>query len=240
MAASGGTPHEGSPLAGSSAGCFDTPTLRSLWFAAVFFGLFSIAEGIGCILSLSLQLFGDALSTFVDASTYAINIYAEHTSSKAWRVGAVSWSITALTGVTSYTVFTSQRRLRGDRLLDADIGESTVLAYACVNAVIDVAALSFVFCPRIHGLQRDPRMQLNLVSAIAHVATDTMRTIAMLTSSLVVLASGRSEMGPTVDAIAALVVCGVTYCVVAFVAYKLIVHVRGGKPLVLEDTRYPA
>ena len=128
--------------------CCATPTLRALWVAAVGLLIFTIAQLTMSFSANSLELRLDSFFMLIDSATYFVNIYAEYTQSRRWRIGAVLFSVVALLTVTSYMTHASVTVLRDGEEAEGDdevVDPTVILAFSAINLALDIVALTYIF-----------------------------------------------------------------------------------------------
>eukprot|EP00041_Stephanoeca_diplocostata_P010072 m.159587 g.159587 ORF g.159587 m.159587 type:complete len:351 (-) comp18007_c0_seq12:2559-3611(-) len=201
-----------------------------LWIALVSFSLFAVSEFVAALLANSESLLGDSITMMVDGMTYGINLWADRaklgkTERQKIKIDllAPGASIVALVIVTIYVTWIAIVTLKKTTAGDASPGDTdkvnpTVMwAFATVNLILDFGNIAMFFvkksstnaycgyyldctCSGAAGSDGD----LNMLSALAHVGADTLRSVAVLIAGS--LAAAGVASGAEMDASGAIVV----------------------------------
>eukprot|EP00040_Diaphanoeca_grandis_P004536 m.29223 g.29223 ORF g.29223 m.29223 type:complete len:271 (-) comp16059_c0_seq1:114-926(-) len=182
---------------------------KLLWIAMVSFSLFAIAELIASILSNSEALLGDALTMMVDGVSYGVNLWADKakidkSDSERLKIDLIApaASITALLAVTVYVTVEAVTEINLSKDAEPDVDATVMWSFASVNLVLDFLNLGlflvkktdagkyYLSCSALRcfkpGNARDTTKEtdLNMLSALAHVAADTLRSVAVLIAGI--------------------------------------------------------
>lgn len=238
-----------SPLARLRALCCEASNVRALVVLFLFNTSFAVAQVVAATAANSLSMYGDSATMLLDSLTYTLNIYAEcHKSTSVaaslrLELIATTFSILTLLGVTVFLMWDAAARLesvnRGQGV-QADI----MLEFSVANLVVDVVAC-VVFLSRITGERQEKeemraRMErggeeyeatgLNMCSAFIHLLADTLRTITVLTSSILV--EEVEEVNSfKADAISSLIVSTTILIVTFFLMYETVQQYKRYKQL---------
>eukprot|EP00039_Didymoeca_costata_P003638 m.68809 g.68809 ORF g.68809 m.68809 type:complete len:281 (-) comp12003_c0_seq1:81-923(-) len=185
-----------------------------LLVAFVTFTLFAIAECLAAVFGHSLSLLADGLTMLVDSATYAFNLVAERKKKGASEVKVLqlelfspTFSILALIGTTVYILNEAINSLTGPeavcndtltRNMSTTVGSTTSTSdvddtcgddvnimilwiFSSINLVIDIVNIVMFYVER----RRSPEKgNLNMLSALTHVAIDTLRTVSVMVAAL--------------------------------------------------------
>lgn len=169
-------------------GCYQLNARQVLFLTFVGNAVFTIAQFVGSIISNSLALYGDSWDMGIDTITYSLNWYVEkakakgHHSTRALKTLEIRVSLLsalALILATVYLFYQGEGRLQHPSQQHEKPG--WVILFASLNLVLDIMQIGmFVqqwwLTRGCSGIRRS--MNVNLVSAAAHVAADTMRTLS--------------------------------------------------------------
>lgn len=204
--------------------CADWPKdAWTLLLTTVLFGLITAAQFIGSIAARSLALFGDSVSMLVDVITYLSNLYAELSKASARdkkrnQLIASGFSLGILMGLSFAVVYGAIARLfrdssKEEEIVDADI----VLAFAIIGLIFDVVSCSAFWklsrgtvrgtgdLQDSSGVQEEHSgSQINMISALLHVVSDSMRSLTTLLEAILIKYFGTN--GEKTDAGAAVIV----------------------------------
>eukprot|EP01039_Chlorochromonas_danica_P000722 gene722-784_t len=202
-----------------------------LLITAVMFGLFVIAEVIGALAGNSLSLLGDAAAMSVDVFTYITNMYAERVKGKDGKLSVFAtrvleifipiFSVIALLGVTGWIASDAIGIImEGEDGDGDDVDVIYLFAFASGNFLIDLISAILFYARRKTILLDEQSVtseewestftplpslpNLNMISALTHVSSDTLRTISVFVAALVSTVGGYSSS--LCDAWAAIVV----------------------------------
>lgn len=160
--------------------------------------VFAAAELVAAILAKSESLLGDSITMMVDGGTYGINLWAEKAKegkSEIERIKidtiAPAISLVALIGVTIYVTYGAAERLANQSEADGNDADPTVMwAFALVNLVLDFVNIAMFFVGKsdagtyYFSCTVCNKLDLNMMSAFAHVGADTLRSIAVLVAGI--------------------------------------------------------
>eukprot|EP00039_Didymoeca_costata_P033191 m.41166 g.41166 ORF g.41166 m.41166 type:complete len:271 (+) comp9740_c0_seq2:135-947(+) len=196
-----------------------------LLVAMVSFTAFALAEIVAAFVSHSESLLGDAATMVIDGITYAINLWAETAKKGKSDVQklkidtiAPAVSTVALIGVTIYVMRDAIERLKNENGDDQDVNVTVMWIFAAVNLVLDFGNIIMFFMKKVDGRWKldcsscrtcgkdeDAPDNLNMLSALAHVAADTLRSVAVLFAGLFAQISPADDDNQA-DAIGAVIV----------------------------------
>eukprot|EP00038_Savillea_parva_P010304 m.189378 g.189378 ORF g.189378 m.189378 type:complete len:396 (+) comp17715_c0_seq1:515-1702(+) len=188
-----------------------------LYFAMISFSAFAVAELAAAILANSESLLGDSMTMMVDGVTYAVNIWAEKAKegkSEVERIRidtiAPAFSLLALVAVTIYITVDAVQRLDDNDPDSNEANAEVMWAFALVNLVLDFVNIAMFFIGKHHdgryyaSCHLCNSLDLNMMSAFAHVGADTLRSVAVLFAGI---AADENYVGSDrADAVGAIVV----------------------------------
>eukprot|EP00981_Chlorochromonas_danica_P005358 scaffold1084_cov250-Ochromonas_danica.AAC.9 len=180
---------------------------------SILFGAFVIAEIIGALASNSLSLLGDGSAMAVDVFTYVCNMYAEHVKAKHGgldgrtkrflEVYIPSFSVCALLAVTGWITSDAITVIKNKGEND-DVSVVFLFAFASGNFVVDFISSTLFYLKKetvlkneqhLHTFSLDRRSadwskrgwlpNLNMISALTHVGSDTMRTTSVFVAAII-------------------------------------------------------
>mmetsp|Transcript_32784 Transcript_32784/g.45743 ORF Transcript_32784/g.45743 Transcript_32784/m.45743 type:complete len:276 (-) Transcript_32784:521-1348(-) len=188
-----------------------TKKIKTLALAFVLFLTIAVAQLIGALIANSLALLSDTSSMFLDAVTYAFNIYAEaqpkedKLKTQKNLLIASGISFFALLGITLYFLIDAAMLLASKEVDGDDVNAFIVLGFAVAGLLIDFGTL-FPYC--IYGIdqgdEHDEASRMNMCSALSHILSDTMRSTTTLIESFVIIYGNVN--GARADAFASLIV----------------------------------
>jgi len=199
--------------------CFGTPgsNVFTLWTIFALTATFTVLQSVGAYFANSLSMMGDSITMVVDCVTYLLNIYTEiqkseiqmthgeqiSSSSKLEKYVTVVSGLSLLV-VTSFLMYDASSRLISESGIDP-VNPFIMLGFTLVNLIINiVGCLTFSGLCEKKDYRKVDRHSLNMTSAFVHLVADTMRTLTVLSSSLVVLLTSGDAV--EADAIGSLVV----------------------------------
>ena len=249
-----GVAHDAGTCWGS---CCRTRELRTLWTLFSLTLTFATAQMAGAVVANSLTLFSDSGTMVVDAGTYAVNIYAarlktrDATRAAKVEVRASAVSVGVLIVMTAAVLVDASQRLccSSSHVSESDnVDGRLVLGFSLANLVIDI-----VMCTRFALSVRrvSPRGQLNMASAFAHLAGDTLRSLASVVAGSLELNASSAAESLRVDGALTVVVCVAILFGAAVVARETVVEWRalksdsegggmGDAEVGMDDVAYPA
>ena len=232
--------------------CCESSNARTLLVLLVFNTSFAVAQVVAAGVANSLSMYGDSATMMLDSLTYAVNIYAEckkspnEAASLRVELIATCFSIATLVAVTGFLMWDAASRLRsGNRGQGVQV--DIMLEFSMANLVIDVVAC-VVFLSRITrermeqagrrvGIAEHVQMEqefedsgLNMCSAFVHLLADTLRTITVLTSSIVVEEIAEVSSFKA-DAVSSLVVSTIILAASLFLTFETIQQFKRYKRL---------
>jgi Co/Zn/Cd efflux system component len=203
------------------------------------FAVFVVALIIGALASGSLSLLGDAAAMSVDVFTYCSNMYAERVKSRSngvishrsriiLEIVIPAFSVSALIAVTTYIFVEAVHVILYGGVGD-EVDVSFLYGYSIANAFVDLfcaymfyqGGKNILYNDHIlideesnssDGLEKDPKKNVNMMSALVHVSGDTLRTISVFAAAVVTTAANVS--GTVTDAWAAVVVTATIIAIV--------------------------
>lgn len=182
-----------------------------LWCTVGIVSIVTIALAVAAVLSRSLALTADVVQNGVDLSTYIVNLYAEYEAEKLEAAGvsavrgkrlelfAACFSVAGLVAVGTYVLYAAIGRFHEAAKLDSPnhaspgIDSHVLLAFTIVGCVADIATLTLFM--RYAQAQRvvDNTLEgaageknVNMVSASAHVVTDAIRSVTIVTGAFLI------------------------------------------------------
>jgi len=197
----------------------------TLLVTTVLFGLITVAQLLGAIISRSIALFGDSVSMLVDVITYLSNLYAELSAASAYdkkrnQLIASGFSLAVLMILSFAVIYSSVDRLVKDiegnkEVVDPDI----VLVFAIIGIVFDIASCSAFWklsrgtvtgkkepqdsCLPAEVSSADSGSQINMISALLHVLSDSIRSLTTLLEAILIKYFGTN--GEITDACAGII-----------------------------------
>lgn len=173
-----------------------------------------------------LVLIADAMVSYIDISSYIVNIIAEFMSQGNFAerylaridLGASILSLLLLVASTTGCVYMATRTLQhydGDKDFDSNV----VLAISSVGISIDVIALITVLCQRKEN-------NLNTFSFLMHILVDFVRGLAQIGVGVAVIISGKQINHAHIDAVGTLVHSGASLFAICLLIYAIISDVR--------------
>lgn len=209
-----------------------TRKIRTLSIALCLFSIIATSQLVGALLARSLALLADTSSMFLDACTYAGNIYAEKMSAEERDPALVRNRMLIASGISFFALlgvsvfFLAQAAL----LISSPEGSGggsvdfrVVLSFAVLGLVFDIASLvpyllygvrqdededgvggDGVGGDGVGGGDRGDASAMNMCSALSHILSDTLRSLTTLAEAFV-LWFGDFD-GQRVDAYASFIV----------------------------------
>jgi len=188
-----------------------TKKIEALALSFVLFTTIATAQLVGALIANSLALLSDTSSMFLDAATYAINIYAEAQPKEDKRktqktmLIASGVSFLALLGITLYFLIDAISVIQSGETGDDDVNPYIVLGFAVAGIVFDLASLlPYMLRGLTQGDHADEAGRMNMCSALSHVLSDTARSITTLIESFVIIFGNVN--GTKADAYSAMIV----------------------------------
>jgi len=191
------------------------------------FSTFAIAEMVAASVAHSESLLGDAATMIVDGLSYGLNLWAEKAKlGKSRRhqliidiiVPLISTAF--LVAITIYVLIDAIDRVKNPDESGAQVNVTIMWAFATVNLVLDFGNIAMFFmekdedgkwhlnckccCSKADG-EESESSNLNMLSALAHVAADTLRSIAVMVAGIYAEISAADD-SEQADAIGAIVV----------------------------------
>lgn len=189
-----------------------------------------IAQSVGAVYANSLALLGDAASMGVDSLSFLGNLYAEcgnHDARRQERDRLISSaaSVLVLLTVTMVVVVDAINRLMHPVETDArDVNPEIVLGFALLGLSFDIIS-GVVYCRNKRtSMEDDDAADINMTSAMLHVASDSLRSVVTLLESLLIML-GHANPGQT-DTWSALIVSGIiiTGCIATLFSWRKSYH----------------
>jgi len=187
-----------------------TKKIRTLSTAFVLFTTIATAQLIGALLANSVALLADTASMFLDAVTYAVNIYAEaqpqEDKAKTQRRMLIASGVSFFTllGITLFFLIDGIMLLQNGSD-GGDVNPYIVLGFAIAGIIFDFVSL-LPYC--IFGVEQgdpsDHTGKMNMCSALVHLVSDTLRSFTTLIESILIILGHVN--GTEADAVASIVV----------------------------------
>eukprot|EP00946_MAST-07B_sp_MAST-7B-sp1_P002702 g2702.t1 len=176
-----------------------------LWCTIVIISVVTAALAVAAVLSRSLALTADVVQNAVDLSTYVVNLYAEYETERMASAGkagirgkrlelfAACFSVAGLIGVGAYVLYAAIQRFHDSNSsnpdIDPGIDAHLLLAFTVFGCVADMLTLGLFM--RYARAQRPSDgvgtgKNVNMVSATAHVVTDAIRSLTLLTGAFLI------------------------------------------------------
>eukprot|EP01064_Diplonema_japonicum_P039483 TRINITY_DN9909_c0_g1_i2.p1 TRINITY_DN9909_c0_g1~~TRINITY_DN9909_c0_g1_i2.p1 ORF type:complete len:304 (+),score=63.07 TRINITY_DN9909_c0_g1_i2:47-958(+) len=206
-------------------GCMWTKNARTFLLSLVLFSTITMAQTVGALLANSMALLADCASMALDAVTYAVNLFAEckeETNLQLARRNQLissGLSFLALTGITSFFFYQGLHAVIVKDWEGSDGGDDVnawiVLAFATAGILFDLISLTpyiLYGCPCLkkksdeEGENVEMAEQMNLCSALMHVAADLLRSTTTMVESILILQYGIN--GEEADSYATVIVSG--------------------------------
>lgn len=190
--------------------------ITTLVTAFVLFMGIAIVQSVGAVYANSLALLGDATSMGVDAFSFLGNLYAEcnqgSKNGERDRLISSACSVLILMAVTVFFIVDAIKRLLHPvTTMDEAVNPQAVMGFAVMGLIFDIIS-GVMYCrgrrknrERIHE-ENPGAAQLNMHSAMLHIASDSIRSITTLIESLLIIL-GHLNPGET-DTVSSLVVSG--------------------------------
>jgi Co/Zn/Cd efflux system component len=186
-----------------------------LWVTIICVFFVTSGLAVAAVLSRSLALTADVVQNAVDLSTYSVNLYAEYQkggASKRLELAAATFSVVGLIAVGAWVFWAALDRFHTNSLpghfqpASARIDAHLLLAFTVVGFLADMFVAT-IFCKYVstdHGSSTDdPLLNLedtstsnghtqkveknvNMISAGAHVMTDAIRSIAIVSGAFLI------------------------------------------------------
>lgn len=207
-------------------GCLWSPNMRVLGLTALLFTVITIAQTAGALISHSQALLADCVSMAVDAATYVMNMAVETQQGKSYHrpleLVAASVSQAMLVYFTVDVLREAISSLYGSGEDEDDVNPWIVFAFAVWGLLFDCCAM-YAF---VRNQRRTATSEVNMVSALSHVAADFARSTTTLVESVIIFANP-SLSSANIDAWAAILVSA-TILLGASVAIKeLLLEIYG-------------
>lgn len=170
-----------------------TRKIKTLSLAFSLFILIASSQLVGALLANSMALLADTASMFLDAATYAVNIYAEcqPKEDKALvhkrMLIASGVSFFALLIISSYFLIDAATTIASGKTDGEEVDYYIVFGFAVVGLLFDVASLLPYYLYGVdQGDHDDAAGKMNMCSALSHIVSDTLRSITTLVESLLI------------------------------------------------------
>lgn len=208
--------------------------------------MITAAQLVGAVVSNSLMMLGDAIHMVVDLVTYTVNYCAERnkTTCTLGQPLAALLSSCTLAGASIFIIYESVLRVTEDTS-EENLNMSIVIGFTIFQIFVDIAsvALFCIYKIDLHGHSHgggqhdgchghdgcgtthdNQGSTLNMASAFLHVMADMFRSIAMLTT-VIVIEAGDTDPAMA-DAITAITISVVAICASVFVIYSACEYLR--------------
>jgi cobalt-zinc-cadmium efflux system protein len=185
----------------SNADLADNKTV--LWAIIILVGTVTIAQFFAAFFSHSLALVADAIQNVVDLSTYSVNLYVEYISARndkdSWKVDRLNimsaiFSLVGLLMVGFYVLWSAKERMaQPAEVTPTSIDATLLLGFTILGLMCDIGVLVIftIFAKTYEVSEREDGSvkkvkNLNMISAMAHVVTDFIRSIIMACGALLI------------------------------------------------------
>ena len=167
-----------------------------LWALIILVGIVTVAQYIAAAYSKSLALTADAIQNTVDLTTYIANLYVEYVvlenlGEHSWRVDRLNiasaiFSLIGLAGVGIYILGHALYRMNRPSHVEATTIDATLLlGFTLVGLMCDIGSL-VIFSVFAQTTLEDGRKNVNMISAMAHVVTDFIRSLFVAGGALLI------------------------------------------------------
>mmetsp|Transcript_3038 Transcript_3038/g.3617 ORF Transcript_3038/g.3617 Transcript_3038/m.3617 type:complete len:356 (+) Transcript_3038:250-1317(+) len=224
-------------------GCCSNRNVRILWILLVANTSFTIAQFVGAYVADSLSMLGDSSTMALDSFTYMLNIYAEKKKTvgtiKTARleVYVASFSVFTLILVTAFLLWDAISRLVSSKT--ENVRADIMLNFSVANLVVDIISCG-MFSVKFLKNEEEPtadtcqddvskrknskdsdalassETDLNMASAFVHLVADTLRTITVMVTAIVVDVDSKDVNSKDADAVSSIIVSIIILFVAGF------------------------